>query len=401
MTRRRKDIIKIIPLIKYIISNTILLFLIITPLYTEQILDKDFGFSLDIPEGFEIQSYTKDGSSYLFSHPNIPVTLALKLTFEDSNSSSAKTLSTALTKLNAEYDIDSFSWNNITCSVANFNMNLDQDYTGWATSSPTKKDGYYLVLICYSPTNKEKACEQFIMSTLNSLCIDQNFYNTPGIITSYAFPKEGNSKISITINGQKIQTIQDKVDKDAAQFVVDMEYSVLTLYSKHKSWKEAWQRYYRLIYRDSFTRMQNLSSTIYETYYEECKIKNPKNPNITYAQMLLSWVQNFSYERAKNKKDSDFTCLPSVICGEGSDCDSRSLLLCVLLKSIGIETIFLFSPEYSHAIVATQIQAPGQQYKLEGVEQGFIFGETTAKVTWGMIAKDHADQNKWIPVILP
>ena len=51
-------------------------------LFTETITDRDFGFSLDIPEGFEIADYTQDGMSYIFSHPNIPVTLVMKITEE-------------------------------------------------------------------------------------------------------------------------------------------------------------------------------------------------------------------------------------------------------------------------------------------------------------------------------
>ena len=31
----------------------------------------------------------------------------------------------------------------------------------------------------------------------------------------------------------------------------------------------------------------------------------------------------------------------------------------------------------------------------------FILGETTAKVDFGLIAKEHRDTNKWIPVDLP
>ena len=37
-------------------------------LFAEKITDRDFGFSLDIPEGFEIADYTQDGMSYIFSH---------------------------------------------------------------------------------------------------------------------------------------------------------------------------------------------------------------------------------------------------------------------------------------------------------------------------------------------
>lgn len=383
-------------------SFFILLFLFLS-VYTfaEPVNDNDFGFSLDIPEGYYISETSEDGMSYIFSHPNIPVTLVLKITSDENYKSSSVALQQTMLKLNANSQMDSFKWNESQCGICSFKMLIDKEYAGWAVSTPTKVNGFFLVLMCYAPSEKEQGCEQFIMSSLNSLCIDERYYNYPGIIASFAFPPEGNKSITLNIGGKTVQTTIDKSDVEAAQFVVDLEYSVLTLYGKHKLWKEAWQRYYRLIYRDNYGRLQNVSADIFDAIYNDCKKKNPSNPDITYAQELLSWVQNFEYIRANNKKSSDFTCLPSILCGEGSDCDSRSMLICTLLKSIGIETLFLFSPEYSHAIVATDINAPGQKYTLDGNYKEFIFGETTAKVTWGMIAKEHSDRKKWIPVILP
>ena len=58
----------------------------------------------------------------------------------------------------------------------------------------------------------------------------------------------------------------------------------------------------------------------------------------------------------------------------------------------------LISREYSHAVAITQINAPGQKYLMESNKKEYLFGETTAKVTWGMIAQEHADRKKWIPV---
>lgn len=376
-------------------------FLSSTFVFAEPVNDNDFGFFLDIPEGYVISETSEDGMSYVFTHPNIPVTLALKITSDLNYNSSSIALQQTMLKLNANCQQDSFKWNNVNCSICSFKMHIDKDYAGWAISAPTQIDGFYLVLISYAPSDKEQACEQFIMSSLNSLCIDDRYYNTPGIISTFAFPPEGNKSITLEIGGKTINTSIDKSDIEAAQFVVDLEYSVLTLYSKHKLWKEAWQRYYRLIYRDSYTRLQDVSSDIFDALYSDCKKRNPSNPDITYAQELLTWVQNFEYTRATNKKSSDFTCLPGIICGQGSDCDSRSMLICTLLKSIDIETLFLFSPEYSHAVAATEINAPGQKYTLDGNYKEFLIGETTAKVTWGMIAKEHSDRKKWIPVILP
>ena len=371
------------------------LFIFITSAFCEKITDRDFGFSLDIPEGFEVADYTQDGMSYVFSHPNIPVTLVMKIT-EEPSSNAAAVLKKNLTKLSAKGDTDSFDWNGTQCGICSFSMKLDDDYFGWATSAPVKIKDYYVLLICYAPESK-KACEQFIISTINSLCINEEFLNMPGIITTYAFPSEGRKAISLNIGGKQIKTSIDKSDNEAAKFVIDLEYSVLTLYANHNLWKEAWKRYYRMIYRDNAGRLQQTSKDIYNALYSELKKADSQTADIKYAQELLSWVQTFGYERAATKNESDFTSLPAAISGKGSDCDSRSMLISAILNYTGIDTAILISREYSHAVVVTDIPAPGQTYTMENGRE-YLFGETTAKVTWGMIAQNQADRTKWIPV---
>ena len=373
-----------------------IIFAITSYSFSEQITDRDFGFSLDIPEGFEIADYTEDGMSYVFSHPNIPVTLVMKLTEEKNAKSAAEVLNINLKKLNASGETDSFKWNGTVCGISNFSMSLDDNYSGWAVSAPVKIQDYYVILLCYAPESK-KGCEQFIISTINSLSINNEYLNTPGIITSYAFPPEGSESVLLKIGGKEIKTSLDKSDEEAAKFVTDLEYSVLNLYANHKMWKEAWQRYYRMIYRDNAGRLQQTAKNIYDSIYPELKKSKPQDADIKYAQALLSWVQTFGYERAQSKIESDFTSLPASIKGKGSDCDSRSMLVSVLLNYTGIDTAMLISREYSHAVVVTDIPAPGQTFTMENGRE-YLFGETTARVTWGMLAQDQADRTKWIPV---
>lgn len=374
----------------------LIIFAITSYSFSEQITDRDFGFSLDIPEGFEIADYTEDGMSYVFSHPNIPVTLVMKLTEEKNAKSAAEVLNKNLKKLNASGETDSFKWNGTVCGISYFSMSLDDNYSGWAVSAPVKIHDYYVILLCYAPESK-KGCDQFIISTINSLSINNEYLNTPGIITSYAFPPEGSESVLLKIGGKEIKTSLDKSDEEAAKFVIELEYSVLNLYANHKMWKEAWQRYYRMIYRDNAGRLQQTAKNIYDSIYPELKKSKPQDADIKYAQALLSWVQTFGYERAQSKIESDFTSLPASIKGKGSDCDSRSMLVSVLLNYTGIDTAMLVSREYSHAVVVTDIPAPGQTFTMENGRE-YLFGETTARVTWGMLAQDQADRTKWIPV---
>ena len=370
----------------------------LTAAHAEIISDNEFKYSLDIPEGYQVENYTEDGMSYIFSHPNIPVTLVLKVYDDKSLNDSKNVLSTALTKLSANFDADSFNWSNAQCAVSSFKMNLDQAYKGWAVAAPSQTKGAFITVLCYAPEKQFDACQQFIISTINSLCINADFYSVPGIITSYAFPSEGKKTVSAAIGGKKITAATDSVDKDAAQFAIDLEYAVLTLYANHNLWKEAWQRYYRMIYRDSYSRILPFSDAVYKSLYTQAENEHPQNADITYAQYLLSWVQTFNYARNQKKDSSDFTSLPATLLGDGNDCDSRSMLVACMLNSVGIDTIMLISREYSHAMPAAGIEAPGQTYKLEENGKEYLFGETTAKITWGMIAQNQSDRSKWIPV---
>ena len=57
----------------------------------EIIKDIDYGFSLDIPEGYALEEQSSDGNSLLFSHPNIPVTFVIKISNEKSAETSIPT----------------------------------------------------------------------------------------------------------------------------------------------------------------------------------------------------------------------------------------------------------------------------------------------------------------------
>ena len=366
----------------------------------EIIRDNDFGFALDIPEGFALTDATDDGTSVLLTHQNIPVTLAIKIYCDQKYESSFQAMDTALSKLSAKSATDGVDWSGEKCAISTFELSLDQRYKGWAVCAPIKHESY-LVVLCYSPEEIFQQCQYFIVSAVNSLSIKDELYSTPGIFMDYAFPKSGKKNFSVRIAGKEIKSSMDLSDAEAADCLVNIEYSVLTMYANHPKMMEAWERYYRLIYRDSFGRLAGFSSDVHDALYARQGAQHSDDADINYAQSLLSWVQGFNYKRADSPTASDFTSLPDVLLGVGNDCDSRSMLLCVLLKSAGIDSIFLFSPAFSHAMAGAALNAPGQTFLLSANNRPYLMGETTASVTWGTIAQEHADRSKWFPVILP
>ena len=328
--------------IKKILTASLLVFSIFSSahIFAETVSDSVYNYSLDIPEGFMLNEVSDDQLSYHFIHPNYPVQFIIKIYDHPGYDSSSKVLDRALKNLSAAMEIDTFAWNNSPeCAISDFSMTLETKYSGWAVCAPLQKE-----LFAYAPADKRQSCNQFIMSILNSLCTDENYYCFPGIIASYAYPYEGKKNIKLNIDGKVVSTYIDNCDIDAAQFVLEMEYAVLLLYEKHNLWKEAWQRYYRMVYRDSYGRLAQVSYDVISQLYPQCERKNPVNPNLEYAQTILSWVQGFQYKRDNEKaSNTDFTNLPAVLCGKGNDCDSRSMLVCVLLRAAGLESFMLVS----------------------------------------------------------
>ena len=114
-------------------------------------------------------------------------------------------------------------------------------------------------------------------------------------------------------------------------------------------------------------------------------------------QILLDWVQDFKYRR--DSKGTDFTPVTASVQGVGSDCDSRSLLMCILLEHMGIKSELFISREYSHSVFGLAVRHNGALINVDGTD--FVLGETTAKVNFGLIAQEQSDTKKWIPVDLP
>lgn len=384
-----------------LISVFIFLICVLFPplLSAEEVIDNDYGYSLDLPEGFSVAEYTQDGFSYRFVHDKMPVSLILKLYTDNKFNSSEQALSGTLDKLSAKYEIDKFEWRNVDCAISSFEMKLPntKGSKGWSVGVPLVQKNAHLVLLCYADLDKALNCEQFIISSLNSLAIDRGSYFSPGIITTYAFPRNNLKDVSILVNGKNIKTQIDADDNIANQFVVDCEFAVMSLYANDKNWVKAWQRYYRAIYRDSYGRLKKVAFDINSELDDV--VSSSENPNFEIDKFLLNWVQSFDYKRDnKSKTSSDFTNLIDTLLNRGSDCDSRSMLMCVLLNNMGIDSVLFVSREYSHAIYGSDVNAWGAKIKVG--EKEYLLGETTARdIEPGLIAKEFSDTYKWIPVV--
>jgi hypothetical protein len=193
-------------------------------------------------------------------------------------------------------------------------------------------------------------------------------------------------------------------DAEAAQGLVDREFQVLRYFEESPQWQEAWRRFYRMIYRDSWERVAHAAfllerswaaeTLLSETLLPETTPALPAAPAIRLASRALSYIQDFSYER--NLMGSDFVNLVSALTEGRGDCDSRALLWAVILAQANINTGIMVSREYSHAMGIADIEGQGARFPFAGKQ--YLVAETTTKVELGLIAQNMSEIAKWMGI---
>jgi len=378
---------------KKIIYCLILFFVGISVSFAEILNSPTWGYSVDLPEEFVLVD--KNGAdSYMFENAFVSSTVILKAYKKEKFSSSLEAMETVMKQLGAEFECAETDWRNTDCIISQFAFNLGgASNTGWAVSSLLQDSKGYVVMLCYTPTEVFYDLEQFVISCVDSLCIDYGSYYSPGPLTSFAFPKGEIQNHTVEIAGEKIDFTLDSSDIEADRFVVEREYSVLCLYQDSEMWVEAWQRYYRQVYKNAYSRLKIAAFNIYNRLIKTCESENPE---IELTQKLLSWTQGFDYVR--DFTSTDFTPITASITGTGSDCDSRAMLLACLLHHMNYDTCLFVSAEFSHSLFGIVLDKAGAKINIDGRQ--FLLGETTAQVDIGLVPANMNQTDKWIFVEL-
>ena len=350
--------------------------------------------ALDLPEGYILLSAGSDNKSYQLQSTILPVSLIIKLYDKDVYAGAKEALEDNLSRLSATGDLETFKWRQQNAALSEVTFKLgNAPMAGYAASAELPEDAGTIVLLSWSKEDDYEQCANLMLSTLDSLCIDYGSYFSPGLVTSYAYPETGGTlPVELSIDGHTIRSEIAATDKEASEYFIEREYELLTLYANSRIWQDAWKRYYRMIFRDSCARMKRPAFDIYNALAPDCADETD------LAQKLLRWMQDCSYEREKN--NSDFASLPSMLLGGGSDCDARSMMLAVLLRAMNMDSCIFVSATFSHAVAGFVSSHPGHSFTAEG--KNYLMGETTAKdLTWGKIAAEMDDQRQWLPVIFP
>lgn len=364
----------------------------------------EYNYVIDFPEGFSLDDGTEDLSMLLFSHTMLPVQVMVKVWPFESFKTSDDALKNTFSKVGGKGDVAPVRWRNRMCALSRLTMAneaVEGVQTGWSCSIMLPEKHGWLTVLTYAPEKTAGDCDSFMLSVLDAIMTDSGSYRDAGIVTSYAYPDGAKKDLTLHIGNATVKTQIGVDDDTAAQFVIDREWAVFSLFADTEYAIEAWQRFYRMVARDSMGRTKRIAFDIQNALREEAQKIDPAYPDAALAQILLTWTQFFRYDRASRTADkADFASLPSVLEGGSSDCDSRSMLIAVLLRHMGVPACIFVSPAYSHAM--TGVLLPGKQGQTIHVDGAdYLVGETTAKgLTFGMMDAAMQDRDKWIPVML-
>jgi hypothetical protein len=356
--------------------------------YAMQISFPSLGFFTDLPEEYELAGGDMK-SAYSFVSP-AGATVSIRA-YQAGVYQSAEALAGAIQKqLNNKGETDVFEYRNKkavileldfsleNAAISGFGLCLELDGKGEAGTP-------FLLALAYGAAADGELTAPHL-SCLDSIAPDAGSLLAPGPVTVYSFPR-GEQKTAALAGGVGEAVFFER-DAEAAQFVVDREDLILRRYAQTPLWKEAWMRFYRTIYRDSFERIQNAAFILERSW------NIPALDNRGLASAALAWVQGFQYER--DLEGSDFVNLVSAAVEGRGDCDSRALLWAVILEQAGVPAGIMVSAEYSHAMGIVDADGEGARFSLDGKD--WLVAETTAHVDIGLIGQSMSDSNKWIGI---
>ncbi|MDR1957417.1 MAG: hypothetical protein LBQ30_11275 [Treponema sp.] len=350
-----------------------------------------WGFRLDLPEGYELTGGDgKDRFSFHFPREKTQFDLVV---YVDTQPSVEALAADVQRRLNNQGKIDAFTYRHKKAVLMQLRFIGPSGLSeGWGICIELGTPGHtgkkpLLLALAYGPSGQGNK-QDIHFSALDSIAPSPEDWYVPGPITEYQYPR--GTPQTVPLAGGQTEAILYEHDAVAAQALVDREFGVLKRYIATPLWKEAWIRFYRAVYRDSFDRLAHAAFMLERSW------NIPAVDNRDLAAKALAWVQSFSYER--NLLGSDFVNLVSAVVEGRGDCDSRALLWALILNQANIPAAIMVSPQYSHAMGLADLPGTGARFALGGTQ--WLVAETTSSVSLGLISAQMSETRYWLGVTL-
>jgi len=371
-------------------KKLLLIFIFIPVLvFAESMYSPTWGFFIDLPEGYD---YADGDAKDRFSFAG-PEGLMFDLIVYNGRFNTVTDLVNDVNRrLSNQGDNDLFIYNGKQAAIMKL---IFGNYDGWGLiveleSASSGRPRPMLLALAYGPANK-KEYELFHLSALDSICPSITERRYPGPIMEYSFPRGEEKNVPIAVRGLSAMIREN--DAEAAQVLIEREFVIYQAYINTPYMQDACIRYYRFVYRDSYDRIANAVSAI--TRHFGGHSANTDAQKRVFAQRVLSFIQDFKYER--DFSGSDFLNLVTAITEGRGDCDSHSMLFAFILANADIHSAMMLSYYHSHAMALADITGDGARF--EAYDIRWLVAETTAKIDIGLIAQDQSDPRHWFAII--
>lgn len=377
----------------------------------EPLYSPTWGFRLDLPGGYELSGGDGKNQFSFVSSFNTHFDMAV-YTGADSVPALAEEL---MKKLSSGGAVHSFTFNGRQAALLELrftNPRRGSGYlSGWALCMELEQEKRpLLTAVAYGPERKELS--GLHLSILDSIEGGEGDHNLPGPVTEYFYPR-GEWKLEKLARTTRHAFFREN-DARGAQALVDREFEVMKLYANSPQWQEAWKRFYRMIHKDSFSRLTDAAFVLERLWNNpapepgEKEIRAEETGRLgarpeeaaAIAAKTLEWVQGFNYER--NLFGSDFVNLVSAAQEGRGDCDSRAMLWAIILEQANIAAGIMVSREYGHAMGLADISGEGARFPMKdgnGRELKWLVAETTAPVPLGRIGEGVSEIPKWLGMV--
>jgi hypothetical protein len=173
-------------------------------------------------------------------------------------------------------------------------------------------------------------------------------------------------KISFKLLEKDVRAAMDYIDE-----LADMSYKELGLERNyddpHTEAKVVWAEVYRRVFNNSSPKMKTVLAGFNKIFKEENFDARDK------VYFVITFVQNIKYGRPGGTLDL-FPPLGTIAFRFG-DCDSKAMLLYVILEKMGIDCAMMWSYNYKHAMLGVKVGGRGNFLITNGKKYYFL--ETT------------------------
>jgi len=347
-----------------------------------------YGYTLDLPIGWQPLETGADKAT--FSGPEECTYLQVKV-FPGSQFSEASEISAwAAEKLGSSGDEIGFEYSGHDAVFRTLVFTTGEyAFEGYAVCIDGEEQDYFIS--SFTDREQSEQFNDFLISSLDSFALDPEDRENPGPVSQFYAGSYGAESLEsgyVDFAGRIEPFAYDEYALEASRMVIEREARLLSAYTRTGG-VEAWKRYYRMLYRDNYKRLE----VVWEAFSRTLGEAPGKRET---AEALLAWVQSFEYYRPGEV--SDILSPMEASASRAGDCDSRGLLYTILLEYGGIDAILMVSTRYAHSIVGVDIEGKGARFP--SGDKNYLVAETSDTVELGLIAADIADPAGWIGIDL-